>query len=84
MMRPLHSPPTATPVTAGPLELDRELGSLLLPLGHTLADVPARPVIIEGREFDPKPELHVTFVGKRTGRVIVEAEQRTGWTMREV
>ena len=49
-----------------------EKGSLIIPLEWSEVPFPQRPINVDGERFEPKHELHVTVIGKESGRAIQE------------
>ena len=49
-----------------------EKGSLIIPLEWSEVPFPQRLINVDGERFEPKHELHVTVIGKESGRAIQE------------
>ena len=47
-----------------------EKGSLIIPIEWSEVPFLQNPIYVEGERFEPKDELHVTAIGKKTGSVI--------------
>lgn len=55
---------------------DEETGALLLLLTREAIDLPNDIVAFRGKVFDPKDEVHITIVGRASGRRVKEAVDR--------
>jgi hypothetical protein len=49
-----------------------EQQTVIIPLGKSSFDVADHPVIVQGEQFKPKDELHITLIGKRLARLLLE------------
>ena len=49
-----------------------EQQTVIIPLGKSSFDVSDHPVIVQGEQFKPKDELHITLIGKTLGRLLLE------------